>query len=147
MEFKITEEKALILIGIKRSFNSDNSYEEIPKFWDEIMKSEDWKKGLITGKYGLCFEENGKNFSYMIADDYDSHKTFPEKYEKVDLPTNLYASFPCKGKIPETLQSINTKIWSEWVPNCKDYKLKGNYCLEVYYKPDYAEIMIPITKA
>ena len=40
MEFKITEEKALILIGIKRSFNSDNSYEEIPKFWDEIMKSE-----------------------------------------------------------------------------------------------------------
>ena len=146
MDFKITDKRTLSLIGIKRSFNSDNSYEEIPKFWDELMKTDDWTNGVLKGKYGLCFEENGKNFSYMIADDYDSQKTYPKNYEKVELPANLYASFPCKGKIPEALQSINTKIWSDWVPNCKEYKLNGNYCLEVYLKPDYAEIIIPVIK-
>lgn len=146
MEFEIIEKPSLTLTGIKRNFNTDNSYDEIPKFWDEIMKSSDWKNGVISGMYGLCYEENGKNFSYVIADDYNSQKNYPKNYEKVELPQNIYASFPCRGKIPENLQKINTKIWSEWVPNNKEYKLNGNYSLEVYSMNDYAEIWIPIIK-
>lgn len=47
---------------------------------------------------------------------------------------------------------MNTKIWNEWVPNCKEYKLGGNYNIELYAPPaekpedTYCEIWIPIEK-
>lgn len=146
MEYKITEKPELKLIGIKKAFNSTNSNEGIPKFWDEIMKTADWANGLIKGLYGLCYEENGDNFLYMIADDYDPQKKVPKHYEIITLPKCLYAIFPCKGKIPDAIQDTNTKIFSDWLPNCKDYKKKENYTLEVYLENDYTEIWIPIEK-
>ena len=36
---------------------------------------------------------------------------------------------------PDSLQSVNTQIWSEWLPAPKGYKLAGNYSLEVYGPP------------
>ncbi|MGN0432110.1 MAG: GyrI-like domain-containing protein [Lachnospiraceae bacterium] len=48
---------------------------------------------------------------------------------------------------------MNTKIWSEWLPNCKEYKLSGNYDIEMYTPPhenpedNYSEIWIPVERA
>lgn len=61
--------------------------------------------------------------------------------------------FPCRGALPKALQDVNTQIWSEWLPNCCDYKLGGNYDIEMYTKPaedpkdNYCEIWVPVVKA
>lgn len=146
MNFKIIEKPSFTIFGIKRNFNSDNSYEEIPKFWDEAMKTSEWENGLLKGCFGLCYDENGKNFSYMIGGNYENQQNLPDNFEKVNLPSNLYAIFPCKGKRPEALQNINTKIMMEWIPNNKKYEKNGNYCIEAYFEPEYAEIWIPVRK-
>ena len=58
----------------------------------------------------------------------------------------------CHGELPKALQDVNTKIWSEWFPNCKEYKLGGNYNIELYAmldkNPDdvYSEVWVPIRK-
>ena len=38
---------------------------------------------------------------------------------------------------PDSLQSVNTKIWSEWLPALQGYELAGKYNLEVVYLPDF----------
>ena len=37
LEYKIVEKPQFTLVGLSGMFNSDTSYQEIPKFWDEVM--------------------------------------------------------------------------------------------------------------
>lgn len=153
MEYKIVEKAAFTVMGRSRRFQYETSYQEIPKFWDEHMGSAEVAK--VMGMYGLCLggEDNDKDFEYLIADNYIPQKEIPEGYETRTLPAGTWAIFPCKGPMVETLQSTNTRIWNEWLPNCREYKLAGNYNIEAYFEPkhddpqcDYCEIWIPVEK-
>ena len=37
MDYRIVEKAPFTVVGVKRPFNSDTSYQEIPKFWDEWL--------------------------------------------------------------------------------------------------------------
>ena len=151
MEYRILEKAAFTVMGKSRRFCSDTSYEEIPKFWQEHMNSSDNK--IVCGMYGICLDGDGKNFDYIIADNYLPWNELPEGYVTKVIPAGTWAVFPCRGALPKALQDVNTKIWSEWLPNCKEYKLAGNYNLEVYLTPPqenpddyYSEIWVPVIK-
>ncbi|MCD8162179.1 MAG: GyrI-like domain-containing protein [Synergistaceae bacterium] len=68
------------------------------------------------------------------------------------IPAGTWAIFPCHGALPKSLQDVNTKIWSEWLPNCREYRLGGNYSIELYAplaenpEDTYCEIWVPIEK-
>lgn len=151
MEYKIVEKAAFTLVGRSRRFLHENSYQEIPKFWNEHMSSPEAAK--IKGMYGLCCDTGDKDFEYIIADDYCPMKDIPEGYVIRTLPAGTWAVFPCRGPMVETLQNTNTRIWNEWLPGCKEYKLAGNCSVEAYRdfphddpKDDYCEIWIPVEK-
>lgn len=148
MEYKIVEKQAFTVMGKSRSFNTDSSYAEIPKFWQEHMQSSDSK--LICGMYGVCIDSDGKDFDYIIADNYDPCKEVPEGCVTRVIPAGTWAIFPCRL---ETLQTVNTKIWSEWLPSAREYKLAGNYNIEAYFcsgsddpKDMRCEIWVPVEK-
>lgn len=150
IEYKIVEKSQFTIIGKRRKFKTENSYTEIPKFWDEFMASND---NTVVGMYGLC-EMTGKDeFDYYIADNYIPWNDIPDGYQTKVIPSGTWAVFPCRGALPKALQDVNTKIWSEWLPSCKAYKLSGNYNIEMYTKKhdnpddDYSEIWIPVKKA
>lgn len=148
-EYTIVEKAAFTVMGRSRSFNAETSYTEIPKFWQEHMASDEREK--VCGMYGVCLDGDGKNFEYLIADNYIPQKEVPAGYVTKTIPAGKWAIFPCKGDLPRTLQDVNTMIWSEWLPNCKEYKLAGNYNIEAYFPPDesgvtYSEIWVPIEK-
>ncbi len=150
MEYKIVEKAAFTVMGRSRRFNSDTSYAEIPKFWQEHMQ--DGGNKIVCGMYGICIDSDGKNFDYLIADNYIPWNEVPDGYVTRAIPAGTWAVFPCRGALPKALQDVNTKIWSEWMPNCKDYTLSGSYNIEMYTplaaNPDdnYSEIWIPIKK-
>ena len=48
------------------------------------------------------------------------------------VPANMWAKFACVGTLPNAIQSVNTKIWSEWLPGNKEYDLAGKYNIEWY---------------
>lgn len=151
MEYKIVEKAAFTVMGRSRRFSADTSYDEIPKFWDEHMQSGENKKAC--GMYGICFDGDGKNFEYLIAYNYVPWNEIPEGYVTKVIPAGKWAIFPCRGALPKALQDVNTKIWSEWLPNCREYELAGNYNIEVYITPIcdnpddyYSEIWIPVKK-
>ncbi len=151
-EYRIEEKSAFTVMGKSRSFNSDTSYQEIPKYWDEHYSNGGGE--IICGLFGVCIDSDSKNFDYLIADMYNPLKAIPEGCITKEIPAGTWAVFPCKGPTVTALQRVNTKIWSEWLPNCREYALAGNCNLEVYCTPpqdnpedNYCEIWVPVKKA
>lgn len=120
-----------------RRLSMEGSYSEIPKFWQEHMSD----SGIVIGMYGICLDSDLKHFDYLIADNYDPRQEVPEGYETKQIPA------------PKALRDVNTRIWNEWLPNCTEYRLGGNYDIEMYTAPTedpaktYSEIWIPVVKA
>ena len=149
LEYKIVEKAQFTVMGKRRRFNTENPYEKIPEFWQEHMGSGD---KTVCGMFGICVDEYGKEFDYYIADIYLPSSDIPEGYETKVIPAGTWAVFPCRGALPKALQDVNTKIWSEWLPLCKAYRLAGNYNIEFYTAScanpdeDYSEIWVPVEK-
>ena len=147
LEYKIVEKPQFTVVGLSRMFNSDTSYQEIPKFWDEVMG-----KCPLMGMYGVCIDQDGKNFEYLIADNYIPWEEVPALCVTRVIPESTWAVFPCRGPLPQTLQDVNTRMWSEWLPNCKNYRLAANLNIELYAPPaenpedTYSEIWLPVEK-
>ena len=41
---------------------------------------------------------------------------------KRTIPEFTWAVFPCVGRMPDALQDVNTKIFTEWLPALKEYE-------------------------
>ena len=131
LEYRIVEKAPFTIVGVKRRFNSDTSYQEIPKFWDEWLAQ--GEKRSIMGTFGACLDMDGKDFDYWIADLYFPWEDIPEDCDTRVIPASAWAQFPCTIS---TLQDANTKIWSEWLPALTGYSLAGEYAIEVYLPPE-----------
>lgn len=148
LEYKIVEKAQFTVMGKGYKINMETAYDEIPRIWKEHMESGGNK--VVCGAYGICMESDGTSFEYYIADNYISWNEVPEGYETKVIPAGTWAVFPCRGPLPNALQDVNTRIWSEWMPACKAYKLAGNYNIEMYAPlsknpdGDYNEIWIPV---
>ena len=168
MEYKITPMFPFRLIGFQREFDYECAYDEIPKFWDEICgkyaanvyagnaPSNAYEKALVDnciGEYGLCVDDiGGGRFRYLIAGTYTGGDV-PEGLTLYEFPQGEWAVFDCYGPNPRTLQSLNTRIFREWLPGNPDYELAGNANVEWYdcmgnpNDPDYhSAIWIPVKK-
>ena len=132
LDYKIVEKAPFTVVGIKKRFHAETSYKEIPKFWDDWMSD---MKGLI-GMFGVCSDmDDSKTFDYWIADLYQPWQDIPSGCDTLQIPGGLWALFPCKGALPDSMQKVNTQIWSEWLPSLQGYTLAGNYSLEFYLPP------------
>lgn len=147
LEYKIVEKPQFTVVGTARPFNEENAYREIPKFWQEHMNGALGKE--ICGAFGICLDSCPSSFNYWIADLYQPWQEIPQGCETKVIPAGSWAVFPCHGALPHALQTLNTRIWSEWLPACKAYKLAGNYNIEFYAPQEsdtYTEIWIPVEK-
>ncbi len=151
LDYRIVEKAPFTIVGVSRRFHSDTSYQEIPKFWDECMAQ--GEKFPVMGTFGVCVDMGEKDFDYWIADLYKPWEDIPEGCRTYQIPGGLWAQFICRGPLPDSLQSVNTKIWSEWLPALQGYELAGKYNLEVYGPPaenpedNENYIWIPLKKA
>lgn len=157
MDYRIVEKEAFTVIGNSKMFGYANAYEEVPKFWKEHY--EQGKGTTVCGMFGINIDKDrsGKQFEYIIADIYFPWKDIPDGFKTFVIPKNTWVVFPCKGALPEAIQSVNTKIFSEWLPNSKEYEISDGYYIEMYSDPNdcpkgnldenyYTEIWIPVSK-
>lgn len=144
LEYRIVEKSAFTVMGYTRRFSNETSYQEIPKYWDELMGQQEQIKGM----FGVCIDSDGRDFDYIIADMYLPWQDVPQGCVTRVIPGGMWAVFPCKQK---TLQDTNTKMWKEWLPGCREYKLGGSYNIELYgpqcqedIGESYVELWLPI---
>lgn len=89
-------------------------------------------------------------FKYMIAGKYDGG-SIPSGMTVFEVPDLDWAVFEAIGPMPGAIQSINTMIFKEWLPN-SDYSIAAPINIEWYSNSDMASsdyrsaIWIPIKK-
>lgn len=156
LDYKIKALEGFKVIGFERTFAGETAYTEIPKFWKEIFGNEAKYGKLISdfkiGEYGVCVDDAGKGkFRYIIAGKYKGGEV-PKGLSVYELPKTDWAIFNCIGSCPETLQNINTKIFTEWLPANPDFEFFGNANVEWYSDGDgsasdyHSEIWIPVKR-
>ena len=147
MEYRIEEKSQFTVMGVSRKFNPETGYQKIPEFWSEMMGKPSFP---LMGKYGICVDADPDDgeFDYWIADDHTPENVIPADCKILTIPGGIWAIFPCTLK---TLQETNTQIWQKWLPNSREYKLKGHYDIELYGdfceedpSKSYIEIWLPI---
>lgn len=157
MNYKIIEKDSFTVIGASRLFKYDTAKTEIPRFWTEHYQT--GKGRIVCGMYGVCLDGSAgpDEFEYLIADNYDPSTAVPDGFVTKTIPKHTWAVFACRGAMPKALQDVNQKIYSEWLPNCKEYKIAADYNVEMYTNIDeypkgnqdenyYSEIWIPVKK-
>lgn len=158
MDYKIIEKEAFTVLASGSRFKYESCKEEIPKFWQEHYES--GKGNVVCGMYGVNIDKsmgNSDEFEYLIADDYKTGNDIPEGFVTRVIPKHTWAVFSCKGAMPKAMIDVNHKIFSEWLPNCKDYEIAEGYNIETYTDINdypkgnqdenyYSELWIPVKK-
>ena len=157
MDYKIVKKEAFTVIANAKTFPYEGAREIVPQFWQEHFQS--GKGAVVCGWYGINIdlEMGQENFEYLIADPYNPQKEVPEGFVTRTIPAFDWAVFPCRGAMPNALQDVNTKIYTEWLPALKEYEFAAGYCVEYYDDPTkyekgtmdenyYCEIWIPVKK-
>lgn len=163
MDYEIRDVKGFEIAGEIRQISTVNgqNYIEIPKFWQEINNNKKFKEieknknvsGLLKGSYvGACmdFNEKEERLNYMIGME-PSKSTDLKSLDKRVIPPLTWAVFPGCGKMPDSIQSVWKRIFSEWFP-ATDYLHAEGPELEIYPPMEEEseeipfEIWIPIEK-
>ena len=169
MEPKITPMFPFKLIGFQKEFTYEEAYEQIPRFWNETCEkyassvyagnppANPYEQALVDnciGEYGVCIDDlGGGRFRYLIAGKYTGGPV-PQGMVLYEFPRGEWAVFDCVGPNPQTLQSVNTRIFREWLPGNPIYELSGNATVEWYdcihgekNDPDYhSAIWVPVKR-
>ena len=154
MEYRVEEKPAFRVMGVSKIFSYETANADIPQYWDEIHVQAAVKP--VEGMYGICFDEEmgGNRFRYMIADDLEEGEAEEKNLETYEVPRHTWAIFPCRGAMPLSIQEVNQRIFSEWLP-AGNYEIAEGYNIEYYsdsaefkdgtQDPDYyAEVWIPV---
>lgn len=169
MDFVVEKMDGWQIIGVEQEFSMDSSYQEIPKFWNEFCRAhcapqraekepetalEDAICRYNIGEYGVCIDEGTPEgrFRYLIAGKFDGQEV-PEGLTVYSFPALEWAKFRCSGPMPEALQSVNTKIFQEWLPGNPEFEIARGFNIEWYSMekplsdPDYESgIWLPVKR-
>lgn len=152
MDYVVEEMKGFQVIGFAGEFSFETSYQEIPKFWDEFAgkyqrllfaknapenETEQVICDCMIGEYGVCVDDIGAEgrFRYLIAGTYGGGPV-PEGMTVYEFPDMKWVKFRCCGSMPGALQSVNTKIFKEWLPGNPRYKIAMGANIEWYSQGD-----------
>lgn len=155
MDCKIMKKDAFTVLCRAKTFRYEDAAGQVPGFWDEHFRTGGGR--TVRGMYGINLDESmgGNTFEYLIADDYDPAGDIPAGFVARTIPAHTWAVFPCTGKMPQALQELNRKIFSEWLPASSEYKIAAGINVEMYSDASkfasgtqgedyYCEIWIPV---
>jgi AraC family transcriptional regulator len=163
MDYKIVAKPAFKVVGqgIKVSTQGKQNFELIPQFWSECCQS-----GLcarlealvdptgVTGPaiLGVCMEFNSKRdeFFYLVGVE-NTKGAVPEGMTEKAIPALTWAVFEAVGAMPEAIQNLVNRIYSEWFP-ATGYERAREIDMEVYPPGDSStvdyrsEVWVPVVK-
>ncbi len=156
MNYRIEEKEGFTVVGIKEfiSLANEENYLKIPQMWQNISKE---TTALIcsqanrepSGLLGVCADMYDNGFDYWIGA--ATTNPCPESLSKLNIPASTWAIFEAIGPMPDALQKLWKRIYSEWLPS-SGYEHAKSPEIEWYSdgdtsSPTYkSEIWIPVIK-
>lgn len=159
MDYQIIDKLGFKVVGksIRVSTQDGENFRRIPKFWDECMEDGTYTQicrlAAEQSVLGICmdFSAEQQELTYMIA--VESSSDPPAGLSGREIPAATWAVFQASGPLPESIQTVWKRIFSEWFP-ATGYEHAGGPELEVYPNPegqadpsDYrCEVWIPVVR-
>lgn len=147
MDYKVESLRGFAVLGFQKEFSYENSYAEIPKFWDELAERypalggrrsaqpDEMEQAILRwriGEFAACIDDLGDGkFRYLVAGKFDGGEV-PDGLTVFRFPDGEWAKFRSVGPIPDALQSLNTQVFKEWLPGNAEFQIAGPYNLEWY---------------
>ncbi|MBQ2444218.1 MAG: AraC family transcriptional regulator [Clostridia bacterium] len=164
MDYRIEKRDAFKVVCRRKKVSkpqSANAADDIKELWRECgtdgtlerliacMPENPVMKGLL----GICFssELDSRQFPYGIGVEYDGRR-IDDDLEIVTIPSNTYAVFTSRGKMPDAFAETYNRIVTEFFPQSTQYEYAENVEFEVYSSadtsnPDYqCEIWIAVNE-
>lgn len=157
MNYKIETKDSFRIVGAKKHFSMDleESFAKVPLFWQETAQAGLLPKlcSLINqpplGVMGVTTCMNGSDFDYYIAVATD--QPVPDGMREYEVPACTWAVFECIGPMPNSIQELQKRILSEWLP-VSGYEYADAPDIEVYPEGDQTaanykcEVWFPVIK-
>jgi AraC family transcriptional regulator len=110
--------------------------------------------GSIVGVAGVCaeFDMANEEFTYLIAIETPADRAaLPAGCRDIPVPAATWGVFEARGPLPESIQGVMRRIFSEWFP-ASGWEHADGPELEIYAAGDtqgadyYSEVWIPLKK-
>lgn len=159
MEYRIIEKEAMRIVGVGfRTTMADGvCMREVPAFWAKCHAENVLPRllplagGEPCGVLGVNLNEDVSQeaFDYYVAVATDSEA--PEGMEARVIPAATWAVFAATGPMSDTMQALQTRILTEWLPS-SGYTFGMGVNIEVYCDEDIraqdyrCEVWLPVVK-
>lgn len=157
MEYSIIKKEEIRIVGVKTpmSKNVEDNFNKLPKVWNEIAENGELNKVISLmnsnskGVLGVCVcMESLDEWQYYIA--VETNKEVPEGLHEYIIPACTWAVFPGKGAMPSSIQEVEKRIITEWLPT-SGYEYADAPDIELYLNADpnnaEFEVWVPVKKA
>lgn len=123
MNYRIMKKDAFRVVGkaLRVQTADGENFRKIPEFWTEC-NADGTTDGLCAlsddgSCLGICAEFNGEmnEFTYLVAVP-SAAGAVPEGCREMTVPAQTWAVFDAVGRLPRSIQSVTTRIFSEWFP-------------------------------
>jgi AraC family transcriptional regulator len=149
MDYKIVQRDSFRVVAKTIRITCEKSGTEIPKFWSEYFSNGLGKK--VEGMMGICAPKDPESyeFEYGIGCEEKYAKEIPEGFNVITIPAGTWAVFKCVGAMPDAMQNMWKRIYSEWLPQAS-YEMLPTYDMELYTDGDnsssdyISEIWLPV---
>lgn len=155
MEYRIEKKEAFRIVGIGEPMQKEieKNFEVVPRMWQKVAANGIIPKLVqimdeeLKGVLGVSVCNEKEDWRYFIA--VASSKPAAEEFEEYLVPASTWAIFPGTGTMPDSIQELEKRIVTEWLPN-SGYEYSNGPEIEVYLnqEPEHAqyEVWIPIKK-
>ena len=158
MDYHIEKKEAFRIVGLKIPLDKDieKNFQSVPVFWQEVAQSGRIPRlcSLTSGGpdavlgVSACMGEEAWEYYISVASDLPIPGDFPDLCEYT-VPACTWAVFPGKGTMPNSIQELEKRIVTEWLP-ASGYEYANAPDIEVYLNADPQnakfEVWLPIIK-
>ena len=164
MDYQIVEKPGFKIVGkaLRVSTRDGENMKVIPQFWNQTMQAGDvgrltalMSHGGVVGDavLGVCteFQHDQQEFTYLIAVEKEGAPP-PDGFVEKEIPAATWAVFESVGALPDAIQKVWGRIFSEFFPSTGFEHAEGGPELEVYPGGDVAaddykcEVWVPVVK-
>lgn len=145
LDYQIIDRPPIGILAKSRKFSTaslEDNNREIPIFCRECYADETFDTILELSRYAGNFpyailglrdngdcKPDGSELRYSIGAEY-SGGTIPDGYSLVEVPAQKWVVFKCKGEMPQAMQELWYRFYTEFMP-FTTYRLLDDITLEV----------------
>lgn len=138
LRYRIVEAPDLLVTGwtLRTGCEGGRNFREIPQFWNTLASQgrvEALNPWMGTwGHLGVCCDwtPSREEFTYLVGV-VSSAPELPEGTKTVKIPAATYAVFTSVGPMPQAIQDVWLRAFSEWFPT-SGFEHTGGIDFEVY---------------